>query len=84
MAQRLFRPLPHHHFPTQSTKLKGCQMKNDESMLSPHGQHQPFVITVGRQFGSGGRVLAKALAESLGIAYFYQELLGVAAKHAGV
>ncbi|MDE6188227.1 MAG: cytidylate kinase-like family protein [Duncaniella sp.] len=59
-------------------------MKNDESMLSPHGQHQPFVITVGRQFGSGGRVLAKALAESLGIAYYDKELLVESAKHAGV
>ena len=59
-------------------------MKNDESMLPSHGQHPPFVITVGRQFGSGGRVLAKALAESLGIAYYDKELLVESAKHAGV
>lgn len=59
-------------------------MKNDESMLPSHGQHPPFVITVGRQFGSGGRVLAKELAESLGIAYYDKELLVESAKHAGV
>ena len=53
-------------------------------MLPSHGQHPPFVITVGRQFGSGGRVLAKALAESLGIAYYDKELLVESAKHAGV
>lgn len=44
----------------------------------------PFVITVGRQFGSGGRILAKALADALGIAYYDKELLVESAKHAGV
>ena len=29
---------------------------------------KPFVITVGREFGSGGRELARALADELGIA----------------
>lgn len=43
-----------------------------------------FVITVGRQFGSGGRELGKALADSLGIAYYDKELLVESAKLAGV
>lgn len=43
-----------------------------------------FVITIGRQFGSGGRELGKLLAESLGIAYYDKELLCEAAKQAGV
>ncbi|MDE6325655.1 MAG: cytidylate kinase-like family protein, partial [Duncaniella sp.] len=29
----------------------------------------PFAITIGRQFGSGGRELGKKLAERLGIDY---------------
>lgn len=29
--------------------------------------NKPYVITVGRQFGSGGRELGKALAKELGI-----------------
>lgn len=45
---------------------------------------EPFVITVGRQFGSGGRELGKALADSLGIAYYDKELLVESAKLAGV
>lgn len=45
---------------------------------------EPFVITVGRQFGSGGRVLGKALAEALGIEYYDKELLVESAKLAGV
>ena len=44
----------------------------------------PFVITVGRQFGSGGRELGKALAKELGIDYYDKELLLEAAKRAGV
>lgn len=45
---------------------------------------KPFVITVGRQFGSGGRELGKALAKELGIDYYDKELLIEAAKKAGV
>lgn len=44
----------------------------------------PFVITVGRQFGSGGRLLGRALAQKLGIAYYDKELLVESAKLAGV
>ena len=40
----------------------------------------PFVITVGRQFGSGGREVARALADELGIAYYDKELLAESAK----
>lgn len=43
-----------------------------------------YVITVGRQFGSGGRELGKALANELGINYYDKELLAEAARQAGV
>lgn len=43
-----------------------------------------FVITIGRQFGSGGREIGKLVAERLGIAYYDKELLCEAAKKAGV
>jgi cytidylate kinase len=43
-----------------------------------------YVITVGRQFGSGGRELAKLISQMFGIAYFDKELLLEAANHAGV
>lgn len=44
----------------------------------------PFVITVGRQFGSGGRELAQALAQALEIDYYDKELLVKAANHSGI
>lgn len=47
-------------------------------------QGKNYVITIGRQFGSGGRELGKMLAEKLGIGYYDKELLCEAAKQAGV
>lgn len=44
----------------------------------------PIVITIGRQFGSGGRELGHKLAARLGFKYYDKELLSEAAKHAGV
>lgn len=46
--------------------------------------NQTFVITIGRQFGSGGRELGSKLAKELGIAYYDKELLEEAAKQAGI
>ncbi len=45
---------------------------------------QNYVITIGRQFGSGGRELGKQIATKLGISYYDKELLNEAAKQAGV
>lgn len=43
-----------------------------------------IVITIGRQFGSGGRELGHALSQTLGIGYYDKELLHEAARHAGL
>lgn len=43
-----------------------------------------YVITIGRQFGSGGRELAKVLSQKLGIPYYDKELLMQAAKESGI
>lgn len=42
------------------------------------------VITIGRQFGAGGRELGKRLAEAMGIAYYDKELLAMEAKNSGL
>ena len=36
---------------------------------------QNIIITIGREFGSGGRELARRLSEELGFAYYDQEIL---------
>ena len=47
-------------------------------------ENKNFVITIGRQFGSGGRELGKLLASTFGIEYYDKELLQEAAKQAGM
>ncbi len=42
------------------------------------------IITVGRQYGSGGRYVAKLVAEKLGIPYYDKELLVEASKDSGI
>ena len=42
------------------------------------------IITLGRQFGSGGRAVGKKLAEDLGIPYYDKEILQRAAKESGI
>lgn len=41
------------------------------------------IITIGRQFGSGGREIGQKLAENFGIKYYDKELLSRAAKESG-
>lgn len=43
-----------------------------------------MVITIARQFGSGGRETGKKLAEKLGIKFYDKELISIAAKESGI
>ncbi len=46
--------------------------------------NKQFIITIGRQFGSGGREIGEALAKKLNIPYYDKELISLAAKESGV
>lgn len=43
-----------------------------------------IILTIGRQFGSGGREIGQKLAKALGIGYYDKELLAVAARESGL
>ena len=43
-----------------------------------------IIVTIGRQFGSGGRVIGKEIAKRMGFDYFDKELLKEAAKVSGL
>lgn len=62
--------------------MKSTDIDSPRGALARDGR--PFVITVGRQFGSGGREVARALADDLGIAYYDKELLVQSARKAGI
>lgn len=65
-----------------------------DKFLSPSGAHQPVsqvehpagnvVITIAREFGSGGRVLGQMLSRELGIKVYDSEFISLAAKRIGM
>ena len=50
----------------------------------PEEKKNNVVVTIGRQFGSGGRELGKKIAERIGAKYYDKELLSEAAKRVGM
>lgn len=42
------------------------------------------IVTIGREYGSGGRTIGKLVAEKLGIPYYDRELVDEASKHSGL
>ena len=52
--------------------------------MESNDKKQNTVITIGRQFGSGGRELGRTLADAFGFRYYDKELLSEAAKRAGM
>lgn len=46
-------------------------------------QPSPFVINIGRQLGSGGSAIGRALAEAMGARYYDKEILHLAAQESG-
>lgn len=43
-----------------------------------------FIITIGREFGSGGREIGMELAKKLGVKCYDKELIAIAAKESGL
>ena len=46
--------------------------------------NKKFIVTIGRQYGSGGREIGKRLAEKLGVDFYDKELITLAAKKHGM
>jgi len=60
-------------------------MKSSDQTFAPHGDNpRNYVVTIGRTFGSGGRVLGRMLASRLGIDYYDKELLLEAARRSNM
>ncbi len=43
-----------------------------------------YVITIAREYGSGGRLIGRRLAEKLGIAFYDKEIITLAAENSGL
>lgn len=53
-----------------------------EGNLTYKGHH--IVITISREYGSGGRFVGKLVAEKLGISFYDKELISLSAKKSGL
>lgn len=58
-------------------------MKQNQN-TTPADARGEVAVTIGRQFGSGGRELGRRISERLGYAYYDKELLCDAAREAGI
>lgn len=45
---------------------------------------KPYVITIARQYGSGGKTVGKLLAKRLGVPYYDREIITMASEDSGV
>lgn len=54
---------------------------HEQSQTRADAQHR--LITIAREFGSGGREIGKLVAEKMGIAYYDSELITMAANESG-
>ena len=45
---------------------------------------KPYVITIARQYGSGGKTVGKMLADKLGIPFYNREIITMASEDSGV
>lgn len=46
--------------------------------------HNPLIITIGREYGSGGRQIGQAVAEQLGISFYDKKIITLAAEKSGL
>lgn len=44
----------------------------------------PLIITIGREYGSGGREIGQAVAKALGIAFYDKQIITLAAEKSGL
>ena len=42
------------------------------------------LVTISRQFGSGGRIIGKIVAEKLGVKFYHKEIIEMATEESGI
>lgn len=64
-------------------KAKSAQSERvHEAVIKPSVKGP--IITIGREHGSGGKQIGKAVAERLGIPFYYKEMTALAARESGL
>ena len=60
-----------------------CTRNCSENGLIVRRKRMNTIITIGRQFGSGGREIGEKVAKRLGYAFYDKEILTMAAEESG-
>ena len=55
-----------------------------ENNVTKHYNGKPIVITISREYGSGGRFVGKLVSEKLGIPFYDKEIIDLASKKSGL
>ena len=61
-----------------------CYNKDDKQDEEVIDMRNPLIITIGREYGSGGREIGELVAKTLGIAYYDKKLITLAAQKSGL
>lgn len=57
--------------------------ETEHVIIEKHNENNPFVITISREYGSGGRYVAHLLSKSLKIPFYDKEIISLSAKKSG-
>ena len=63
-------------------KETDIEEKDDEPQIKYNGKH--IVITISREYGSGGRFVGKLVAQKLGVPFYDKEIISLSAKQSGL
>lgn len=64
--------------------LSSSQQKSGEVVAEAPKNHQQLVITIAREYGSGGREIGQRLSKRLGIPFYDKELIDLVAQENGM
>lgn len=68
--------------PENRRRMQGLGEKEDTTLSS--GKSLPFVVTISREYGSGGHHIGELLAQRLGVKFYDRELITLTAQQSGL
>lgn len=66
------------------SKKSKVSVSNVEMNQSINSKGKPFIVTISREYGSGGRYVGQILAKSLRVSFYDKELISLSAKESGL
>ncbi len=62
---------------------RATPLQSFEPEAQDEGVHLPLVVTISREFGSGGHLIGETLAKKMGVKFYDKELIALTAKKSG-